>query len=75
MRAFATMPRLRVIDGTKPPDTPAQRVRERVRKVAVPHLPSCRSCGGHETITASVGKTKNKLCVVCLLQGRRVVIE
>lgn len=66
---------LRVIDGTKPPDTPAEQVRERVRKTKTPYLAQCNRCGGRETITASIGKSRNKLCVVCLLSGQRVVVE
>jgi transcription elongation factor Elf1 len=66
---------LRVIDGTKPPDSPAEQVRARVRKTKTPHLARCHRCGGHETITASIGKTRNKLCVVCLIGGQRVVVE
>lgn len=66
---------LRVIDGTKPPESPAEQVRERVRKTRVHYLPQCERCGGRETITASIGKTRNKLCVVCLLAGQRVVVE
>lgn len=69
------MPRLRVIDGTKPPDTPAEQVRERLRKTKAPHMPQCHRCSGRETITASIGKTRNKLCVVCLMAGQRVVVE
>ncbi len=67
------MPNLRLITG-KPDASPAGKVRRRVRESAR-DWPACPSCGGRETIVASTGNVKNKLCVVCLLQGRRVVIE
>jgi transcription elongation factor Elf1 len=69
------MPTFTVIDGTKPPDSPAEQVRERVRKTKVPYMPQCHRCGGRETITASIGKTRNKLCVLCLMAGQRMVVE
>lgn len=65
------MANLRLIHGTPPPDTPAERVRTRVRKSAMAHLPSCSTCGGHEYVVATIGKQKTKLCTVCLTQGRR----
>ena len=67
------MPKFRVIDGA--PDTsPQGQVRRRVRESAR-DWPVCPHCGGREVITASIGNVKNKLCVVCLTQGRRVVVE
>ena len=63
-----------VIQGTPAPDDPLNRVKKRVRQSAR-DWPACPHCGGRETITASIGNVKNKLCVVCLMQGRRVVIE
>jgi len=65
------MAKFRLIHGTPPPDTPAEQVRQRVKRSAMVHLPSCTSCGGHEYITARIGKQTSKLCVVCLTQGRR----
>lgn len=62
---------LRLIHGTPPPDTPAERVRKRARESADRNRPRCTSCGGHEYITAKNGRTNTKLCVVCLTQGRR----
>jgi hypothetical protein len=69
------MGRLRVIDGTPPPDTPAERVRARIRKTKTPGIAQCVRCGGRETIRATIGNVSNKLCVCCLLQGQRVVVE
>jgi len=65
------MGRFRVIDGTPPPDSPAERVRQKMRKSRNSHAPSCSSCGGSEYINARSGNASAKLCVVCLTQGRR----
>lgn len=65
------MTRFRVIDGTPAPDTPAERVRRRMRESADKRRPHCTSCGGHEYIVAQNGRARAKLCVVCLMQGRR----
>lgn len=35
----------------------------------------CSHCSGRETVVATNGNVRNKLCVVCLMQGRRVVVE
>jgi hypothetical protein len=69
------MPNLRVIDGGGEPVTPANAVRKRVRAKRQRDLPQCTHCGGRETIVASAGNVRNKLCVVCLTQGRRVVVS
>jgi hypothetical protein len=65
------MGRLRVIHGTPPPDTPAEQVRQRMRKMRATYTYSCSSCGGSEYITARCGNVHAKLCVICLTQGRR----
>lgn len=62
---------LRLVPPSKPPDTPTERVRKRVRASADRNRPRCTSCGGHEYITAKNGRASAKLCVVCLTQGRR----
>ncbi|GGA05656.1 hypothetical protein GCM10011408_28220 [Dyella caseinilytica] len=69
------MAKLHVIKGTAAPDTPAEKVRAKMRARKHPALPSCHRCGGIETITARMGKASNKLCVVCLMGGQRVIIE
>jgi hypothetical protein len=65
------MGRFRVIDGTPPPDSPAERVRQKVRKGRASYKPSCSSCGGHEYVSARNGNTNTKLCLICLMDGRR----
>lgn len=69
------MPKFTVIDGFKPPSSATEHVRERIRKIKVSYRPQCHGCGGRETITASIGEARNKLCVVCLMGGQRVVVE
>lgn len=67
------MAKFRVIQGG--PDTsPAGKVRSRVRASAR-DWPHCPHCGGREVIAAKIGNVSNKLCVVCLMQGRRVVVD
>lgn len=65
------MPKFRVIDGTPPPDTPIERVRQKMRKSRIQAIPSCSSCGGHEYVTARTGNITTKLCLTCIMQGRR----
>lgn len=72
-------PRLTVIQGTPAPDTPAEQVRKRVRAAPKPPaMPQCARCGGREYIEAKIGAgkgaTKQKLCVICLMKGERVVM-
>jgi hypothetical protein len=62
---------LRIIQGTPPPDTPAERVRQKMRDSRAKYKPSCSSCGGHEYITSRHGDVHTKLCVICLTHGRR----
>lgn len=73
-------PRLTVISGTPAPDTAQEQVRKRVRAAPKPKgMPQCARCGGREYIEAKIGAakavTKQKLCVVCLLQGQRIVMS
>jgi len=65
------MPKFRVIPGTPPPDSPAERVRKKVVASRAKYKPSCSSCGGSEYITSRHGNVHTKLCVICLTQGRR----
>ncbi|MBK7822995.1 MAG: hypothetical protein IPJ61_18595 [Tessaracoccus sp.] len=79
------MTKLHVIPGTPPPDTPAERVRKRIR--AMPKPPSmlqCHRCGGREVIQTKIGVlfhngklkggTAQILCASCFLKGERVVL-
>lgn len=79
------MPRLTLIPGTPAPDTPAQRVRERVKKMPKPaDMAQCPRCGGREFLTTktgvllkagkATGGTPNLICVHCLARGERIVI-
>lgn len=46
-----------------------------MRAKAYKHMPACRNCGGSETVAAKIGNVTNRLCVICLMQGRRVVVD
>ena len=54
-------------------------MRKRVRAMPRPKaMPQCGRCGGREYIEAKIGMgksvTKQKLCVLCLMQGQRVAM-
>jgi len=71
--------RFTVIEGSKPPDTPAEKVRERVRKAPKPRdMPQCHRCGGREYIETKIGAgktaTKQRVCFLCAMKGERVVM-
>lgn len=71
--------RFTVIEGSKPPDTPAEQVRERVRKAPRPQaMPQCHRCGGREYIETKIGigktATKQRLCFLCAMKGERVIM-
>ncbi len=71
--------RFTVIEGSKPPDTPAEQVRERVRKAPKPRaMPQCHRCGGREYIETKIGigktATKQRVCFLCAMKGERVVM-
>ncbi|MCY1182615.1 hypothetical protein D9M71_33940 [compost metagenome] len=79
-------PKFLVIDGTPPPDTPKQRAINRIKKMPKPaEMLQCPSCGGRELTPAytgmlykngkATGGAKQWLCVLCLMQGRRVVVS
>lgn len=76
---------LHVINGTPAPDTPTEKVRQRVRKAPRPAaMLQCQRCAGREVIEARTGVlleggkprggTKQMLCVGCLARGERVVL-
>lgn len=71
--------RFTVIEGSKPPDTPAEQVRERVRKAPRPQaMPQCHRCGGREYVETKIGigktATKQRLCFLCAMKGERVIM-
>ena len=78
-------PRLHLIQGTLAPDTPAEKVRKRVRAMPKPPtMVQCHRCGGREVIETRIGVlmkngkptggTKMLICVGCLLNGERVLL-
>ena len=78
-------PKLHLIQGTLAPDTPAEKVRKRVRAMPKPAtMVQCHRCGGREVIESKIGVlmkngkptggTKALLCVCCLLKGERVTL-
>lgn len=70
---LSKMAKFRVVEG-RPDTSPAGQVRKRIRKSAR-DWPACVACGGRETVVAAIGNVKNKLCVACLMGGRRVVVD
>jgi len=71
--------RFTVIEGSKPPDTPAEQVRDRVRKAPKPRaMPQCHRCGGREYIETKIGigktATKQRVCFLCAMKGERVIM-
>lgn len=73
MSAFPMMAKLHAVPTVPKPNTPADKVKRRVRKSAR-DWPACPE-GHRETVVAQIGNVRNKLCVVCLMAGRRVVVE
>lgn len=85
-RAYnAKMPKFLVIDGTPPPDTPQQRVRNRIKAGPKPAaMLSCYRCGGREVLQLKTGVlmqngkptrgTKAIVCAHCFMKGERVVL-
>lgn len=79
------MAKFHVIHGTAKPDSPKQRVLERVKATPKPaELLQCHRCGGREFIETRIGVvlkrgkpsggTKALVCACCLLKGERVVV-
>lgn len=78
-------PFLHSVPGTKPPDTPSERVRKRVRAMSKPaEMIQCPRCPSREVIEAKIGVvirngkpcggTVVLLCAGCLTRGERVVV-
>jgi hypothetical protein len=79
------MPPLHVIPGTPAPDTPAERVRKRMRAMPKPAaILQCPRCAGREVMETRIGValvggkprggTRQWLCVGCLGRGERMVV-
>ena len=79
------MAELFIIPGSKPPNTPKQRVRDRVKAMPKPDaMIQCHRCGGREVIETKIGMvlrkgkpvggTKAVICAECQRRGERVVV-
>jgi hypothetical protein len=79
------VPRLRLISGSPPPDTPKERVRKRLRAGRRPeHIARCHRCTGVELKEVRIGMTKRNgkltggtkqwICAACERNGERVVV-
>lgn len=67
------MTKLTLIQGTKPPDTPKERVRSRLRKTKTEGVLQCPSCGSRSHIDMHTGKTKQSICAFCFMNEKRMV--
>lgn len=78
-------PTFHVVQGTKAPDSPQEKVRKRVRAMPKPAtMIQCQRCGGREVIETKIGVmrkngkpsggTKQLLCAGCFMKGERVVV-
>lgn len=74
-----------LIHGTPPPDTPKQRVVNRLKAHPKPEeMLQCPRCASRETLELktgvivragkSVGGTKQIVCATCFMKGERVVL-
>lgn len=79
------MAHLTVIPGTPPPDTPEQRVRDRVKRAPKPaEMIQCHRCGCREILPLTTGAvlkngkvsggTTVHVCAACYMKGERVVL-
>jgi hypothetical protein len=79
------MAKFTVISGTPPPDTPRQRLVDRVKARARPEtMLQCPRCGGREVLELKAGVmfqngktkggTKQIVCACCFMKGERVVL-
>lgn len=76
---------LKLIHGTKPPDTPKQRVIDGIRRMPKPPtVLQCPRCGGRDVLELRtgamvrnrkvVGGTKQVVCAHCYMKGERVML-
>lgn len=73
---------LTIIHGTSPPDTPKQRVIDKIKAPGV--VLECPRCAGRDTLEVTngvmvknrkvVGGTKMIVCAHCYVKGERVVL-
>ncbi|WP_428384123.1 hypothetical protein [Nevskia ramosa] len=79
------MAKLYIIPGSKPPDTTAQKVRNRIKAMPKPaSMIQCHRCSGREVIETKIGVmfkngrpsggTKTLICATCHRGGERVVL-
>lgn len=79
------MSRFVVIEGTPPPDTPKQRVIDRIKRTQKPpSMLQCHRCGCREVLELKTGVlyqdgktkggTKAIVCASCFMKGERVVL-
>jgi hypothetical protein len=79
------MAKFTVIPGTPPPDTPKQRVINRLKAIErPPEILECPRCAGREVLELRSGVThkdgkisggiKTVVCATCFLKGERVVL-
>lgn len=76
---------LKLIPGTPPPDTPKQRVIDRLKAAPKPgDMLECPRCASREVLTLTlgallkggkmVGGTKQIVCASCFMNGERIVL-
>lgn len=76
---------MHLVNGSKPPDSPKQRGRDRIKAMPKPAgMIQCGRCGGREVtetrigVEISAGKpkggTRQLICTGCLMRGERVVV-
>lgn len=78
------MAKFTVIEGTPPPDTPKQRVVDRLKAIRQPDILECPRCAGREVLELRSGVTHKQgrisggiatvVCATCFLKGERVVL-
>lgn len=76
---------LHIVQGSPPPDTPAEKLRRKIRaRPKPPEMLQCPRCGSREIVQVKIGMyfkngkaiggTPQWLCATCQRNGERVVI-
>lgn len=76
---------LKLINGTPPPDTPKQRVVDRIKRMPKPAaMIQCHRCGSCEVLALKSGVllqagrvkggTQQIVCATCFMKGERVIL-